>query len=235
MENNEIRNNYYASIHKIGRSSNLIAVAMMIVIPIVMTIAYHLNLEMSSLISGCIQLCIVFVPTQLIEVLNYSAVLGSGGTYLAFVTGNVSGMKLPAAASGQRLAGVEPFSDEGEVVAVLSVGVSSLTTMLIIILGMFALTPIIPYLSDPVLSPGFNNIMPALMGGMLAPYFFNKDRVVTIVPVAVALAVGAIFTSSQLSSYQGYIMLTTMVLSVLYVLGLYKTGLLGREKAVEKK
>ena len=131
------QNDYYSSIHRLGRWSTLIGIALMFMVPIAATIIYDVNLNTATIVAAAIQLCIVFIPTQLTEVISFSPILGAGGTYLSFITGNVMNMKLPAAAAGHRLMNVEPHSDEGEVVSVLAIGMSSITTTLIIFAGMF--------------------------------------------------------------------------------------------------
>lgn len=205
---------YYTSIHRLGRWSTLIAILFMFSVPLLTTWFYKLKLDYGVILGAAAQLCIVFIPTQLTEVLSFSPVLGSGGTYLSFITGNVMNMKLPAAASGHKLANVEPHSDEGEVVSVLSIGMSSITTTIIIFLGMFLLTPFIKYLENPVLQPGFSNIMPALLGTMLLPHLLKSTRF-AIVPLLLALLAGIMIPASKYSSFQGYILLFVMIVSVL--------------------
>ena len=204
---------YYTSIHRFGRWSTLAAIALMFMVPLGTTLFYKVQLNPSAIFAAAAQLCIVFIPTQLVEVISFSPVLGSGGTYLSFITGNVMNMKLPAAASGHRLMNVEPHSDEGEVVSVLSIGMSSVTTTLIIFAGMFLFTPFIHYLDNPVLKPGFNSVMPALLGTMLLPYL-RKNFSLAIVPFVIATVAGAILSTAAYGQVQGYLLLVTMILSV---------------------
>ena len=102
------QNDYYSSIHRLGRWSPLIDIVLMFMVPLVTTIIYDVKLNPAAIIAAAIQLCIVFIPTQLTEVISFSPILGAGGTYLSFITGNVMNMKLPAAAAGHRLMDVEP-------------------------------------------------------------------------------------------------------------------------------
>lgn len=205
---------YYTSIHRLGRLSTIIAILLMFSVPLFTTLYYQAKLNPATIFAAAAQLCIVFIPTQLTEVISFSPVLGAGGTYLSFITGNVMNMKLPAAASGHKLAGVEPHSDEGEVVSVLSIGMSSITTTVIIFLGMFLLTPFLPYLENPVLQPGFNNIMPALLGTMLLPYLLKHTKY-AVVPLVLALIAGIAVPSAKYGSYQGYLLLAIMIISVI--------------------
>ena len=143
-------------------------------------------------------------------------------------------MKLPAAVSGQNLADVDPQSSEGEVVSVISIAVSSIVTMIIIAIGMLVLGPLVSVLENPVLKPGFDNIMPALVGAMLIPYVVKNPKLV-IVPLAFALILGTILPSASWSRYQGYLLLINIVISVVAGIVLYRTGALEKKKPVENQ
>ncbi|MFR4009250.1 MAG: hypothetical protein ACLT0Y_08275 [Christensenellales bacterium] len=57
----------------------------------------------------------IFWTVGTIEVFTYAPMLGAGGSYLGFVTGNLTNLKVPCALNAMRSAGVEPGSEEGEV------------------------------------------------------------------------------------------------------------------------
>ena len=210
----ETNEEYYGSLHRFGRWTTLAAVGLMFSVPIVTSLVYRISVDYGSMFTAAVSLCLVFIPTQLTEVISFAPILGSGGTYLAFVTGNVMNMKLPAAASGHRLAEVEPHSDQGEVVSVLAIGMSSVTTTLIIFAGMFMLTPFIHYLRNPALQPAFNNIMPALMATMLVPTL-KKDFRLGIVPCILAVLAGILIPGRRYGMLQGYLLVGTMAASII--------------------
>lgn len=206
------QNDYYSSIHRLGRWSTLIGIALMFMVPFASTIIYQVKLDVASIMAAAAQLCIVFIPTQLTEVISFSPILGAGGTYLSFITGNVINMKLPAATAGHRLMNVEPHSEEGEVVSVLAIGMSSITTTLIIFAGMFIFAPFIHYLDNPVLKPGFSSVMPALLGIMLLPHL-RKSFPLAVAPLIISTVFG-ILLGGKYGNFQGYLLLITMILSV---------------------
>lgn len=208
---------YYSSIHKLGRWSTLTAVFLMLLVPILTMVIYKVRLNWALTLSAMMQMAIVFIPTQLTEVLSYAPIIGAGGTYLAFVTGNVSNMKLPAAASCHKMANVEPSSDEGEVISVLAIGTSAIVTAALLFIAMLASAPLANVLQQPALQAGFNNIMPVLMGAMFAPYLKNHAKLV-VLPLVIATLFGALLPSAKYSGNQGLILLGTMVVSVLFVI-----------------
>lgn len=207
--------NYYEEVHTFGKYSNLTAIALMFLVPFSMMFYFDVDIDIAATFAAAIQLCIVFIPTNLIEVVSFSPILGSGGTYLSFITGNVMNMKVPAAAAGHRLAEVEAHSDEGEVISVLAIGMSSITTTIIIFAGMFLLAPLIPFLSSEILKPGFNNIMPALLGTMILPSLLKTPKL-AIVPLILATLAGIFIKNYGLN--QGYLLIGVMIISVLFAL-----------------
>ena len=112
--------------------------------------------------------------------------LGAGGSYLSFVTGNISNLKLPVALNALEQAEVSINSEEGEITSTIAIAVSSVVTTLIIILGVILIVPLRPILSAPVLEPAFAQILPALFGG-LAVVFISKNWKIAVAPVLLML------------------------------------------------
>ena len=82
--------------------------------------------------------------------------------------------------------GADIKSEEGEIVSTIAIAVSSIVTTLIIILGVILITPLTPVLNSPVLAPAFDQILPALFGG-LGVVFISRNWKIAIAPVALML------------------------------------------------
>ena len=121
-----------------------------------------------------------------IETVTYVPMLGAGGSYLSFVTGNISNLKLPCALNAMEQNDVSANSEEGEVVSTIAIAVSSIVTTVIIILGVVLIVPLTPILQAPVLQPAFDQILPALFGG-LGVAFVSKNWKLAVVPVVLML------------------------------------------------
>lgn len=98
--------------------------------------------------------------------IDLCADVGTASSYLAFVTGNLTSLKVPAALTAMENAGTKPGTDEGEVISTLAVATSSIVTTVIIALGVALLVPLTPLLENPAVKPAFDNILPALFGGL---------------------------------------------------------------------
>ena len=149
--------------------------------------------------------------------------LGAGGSYLAFVTGNITNLKAPAALNALELVGADVKTEEGEVVSTIAIAVSSIVTTLIIVLGVVLITPLTPLLNSPVLAPAFDHILPALFGGLGVVYIARNWKI-AVAPVLLMLIL--FISIPGLGSYVGIL----VPVGVLVALGvsriLYKKGLL---------
>ena len=175
---------YRDSVHRMGRVWILSALAMMIAVPTAICIYYSAWPPAGGILKGFLSVAPIFWTVGVIEVFTYVPMLGTGCSYLGFVTGNLANLKVPCALNSMDRADVEPGTEEGEVISTLAIATSSIVTTLIIALGVVLLSQIAPILESPVLQPAFENILPALFGA-LGVVFVSKDWKIAIVPLVV--------------------------------------------------
>ena len=84
------------------------------------------------------------------------------------------------------IVGADIKTEEGEIVSTIAIAVSSIITTLIIVLGVLLITPLTPILNSPVLAPAFDQILPALFGG-LGVVYISKNWKIAIAPVVLML------------------------------------------------
>ena len=201
------------SINKLGRYTSIIALAFMLSIPLITQIYYGLDISISDVLVASSGLIAMFLPMAVVENISYYQVIGAGGIYLSSITGNVLNMKLPCAIAGMKIANVEPGSKEGDVISIISIGVSSIVTTIILFLGMFFVgQALVPLLNSPLLAPGFANVTPAILGATAVPSLLGNKRL-SVVPVILSLAAYFII-GANFGMYQSYVLIVVMVLSV---------------------
>ncbi len=179
--------NYEDSVHFYGRIWMVAALALILFVPIWICIYYNSWPALTDVLLGLIGVAPIFWTVACIEVLTYVPMLGAAGSYLGFVTGNLTNLKLPCALNAMQAAKAEPGSEEGEVISTIAIGISSIVTTIILALGVLLLAQIEPILQSPILQPAFDNILPALFGG-LAVVFISKNPKIAIAPVVVMLS-----------------------------------------------
>ena len=106
--------------------------------------------------------------------------LGAGGSYLAFITGNLINMKIPCAINAKDMVGAKSGTKENEIISTLSIATSSLVTIVVLAAGVALLTPLRPVLQSPRLAPAFANVVPALFGAMGYRYYRKNIRLAAV-------------------------------------------------------
>ena len=177
---------YMDSVHRAGRIWNLSVMAMLFLFPIGVGLIYQTMPDWHGFLMGIIATAPMYWAVAVIETFTYVPMLGAGGSYLSFVTGNISNLKLPVALNALEQAEVNINSEEGEIVSTIAIAVSSIVTTLIIVLGVVLITPLTPVLNAPVLAPAFAQILPALFGG-LGVVFISKNWKIAVAPVLLML------------------------------------------------
>ncbi len=178
---------YLESVHYYGRIWMAMAICMMLMVPIAIAVAFDAWPEWTYVLKGLLGVAPIFWPVGIIEVLTFSPMLGTGGTYLGFVTGNLTNLKVPCALNAMEGAKVKPGSEEAEVVSTIAIAASSITTTLIIALGVLLLGYLKPVLESPVLKPAFDNIMAALIGA-LGVVYISKGWKLAVAPLVFMVA-----------------------------------------------
>lgn len=223
---------YLNSTHRLGRVSGIIAVLLILMVPAVITFVYRnqITLDMPKTMSAIITLTAIYGVVSMVEVVSFCPFLGTGGTYLSFITGNIMNTKLPVAMNSLRVNKLDRDSEEAEVVTTLAIGASSLVTTFILFLGMLFLgNLLVPIITGPELAPAFNNVTPALTGALAAPYFV-KNKKLSIPTVIAGCVLYLVMGYSFMSSNYSYLMLAFIVISFLCYLLLYKVGFVKEEK-----
>lgn len=182
------RDGYNRQVHRFGRGFDILMLMMLIAVPLVICLWFDIFPPLPNLMKGLGMVSMVYVPIAIAEYLTYTPMLGSNASYLVFVTGNLTNLKIPCAMMSMETAGVKPQTDEGEVVAGLSVATSSIVTLFITFLGMLLIVPLAPVLRNPALKPAFEHLMPALFGA-LGAYWVQKQWKLAVVPLALVILV----------------------------------------------
>ena len=177
---------YMDSVHRDGRIWNLSVMVILIAFPIAVAMIFDAAPDWKGFLMGLVSTAPMYWAVAVVETFTFVPMLGAGGSYLSFVTGNISNLKLPVALSALEQAGVNVASEEGEVVSTIAIAVSSIVTTLIIVLGVLLITPLTPILNAPVLAPAFAQILPALFGG-LGVAFISKNWKIAVAPVLLML------------------------------------------------
>jgi hypothetical protein len=169
----------------------------------------------------------------IVEIFTYVPILGAGGTYLSFVTGNISNLKLPCTLSAMDKYGAKAGTEEGDIISTISIAVSSITTIVIILLGVLLMIPLSPILQSPALDPAFAQMLPALFGA-LGVVFISKSWKIAIAPIALMLIL-FISIPALNEGTVGIMVPVSAIFTLVVSRVMYKKGLLDEKKPSAKE
>ena len=171
---------YNERTHLFGRIACVITLVMLIGVPFVMGAYLGAMPNLVAVGRGFLACGIVWMVSCIAEYLVYTPMLGAGGGYLAFITGNLINMKIPCAMNARDMVDAKTGTPENEIISTLSIATSSLVTILVLAAGVVALIPLQPVLQAPALQPAFDNVVPALFGAMAYKYYRGNMKIAVL-------------------------------------------------------
>lgn len=204
-------------LHRIGRIMLILGALMLIAVPFIIGALNSVSPDLKGFLSGFAKVGIIYIPVAIVEFLVYTPMLGVGGSYLSFITGNVTNMRIPCVMNSKEIAGTESGTPEHEIVSTISVATSAIVTTLVIVAGVILLVPLQPILQAEELLPAFNNVVPALFGALGLKYFIKSPKIAVIplllmsalcilVPAAIAQTSLLLIPSGGLALLIGYVL-----------------------------
>ncbi len=216
-----MKKNYMESVHFHGRIWVALGILLMLMVPVAVCVYYGAWPEMSHVLKGLLGVAPIFWTVGIIEVFTFTPMLGAGGSYLGFITGNLTNLKVPCALNAMEAAKVSPGSEEAEVISTISIAVSSIVTTVVIALGVLLLSYLQPILESQTLAPAFENILPSLFGA-LAVVYISKNWKLSLAPLIFMVALFLILPS--LSSSVGILVPAGALIAIGAGRLLYKAG-----------
>lgn len=215
---------YIDSVHRDGRIWNISMVFLLLAFPVATAFLFDAAPDWEALGLGLLATAPMYWAVGIIETVTYVPMLGAGGSYLSFVTGNISNLKMPCAINALEQNGVSANSEEGEVISTIAIAVSSIVTTVIILIGVICIVPLQPILEAEVLQPAFQQILPALFGG-LGVAFVSRNWKLAVAPVLLMLIL-FIFVPALDAGTVGLMVPVSALFTIAVGRILYKRGVL---------
>ena len=212
---------YNNDLHRLGRLTLILGVVVLVAIPFLFGMLTGVSPDMGGFVKGIINVGVIYYPVAIVEFLVYAPMLGVGGSYLAFITGNITNMKIPCAMNARDIAKTEVGTPENEIVSTISVATSAIVTTLVIVIGVVLLVPLQPVLQSEVLAPAFDNVVPALFGELALKYF-SKSLNLAVIPLVLMCILNILIPS--LISQTSVMMLVCGAFALLLGFVLFKKG-----------
>ena len=215
---------YVDSVPRDGTIWNLSVMVLLLAFPLTVAAIFGAAPDWKALGVGLVATAPMYWAVGAIETVTFVPMLGAGGSYLSFVTGNLSNLKLPCALNALEQNNVSASSEEGEIISTIAIATSSIVTTIIIIIGVICIVPLTPILEAPVLVPAFEQMLPALFGG-LGVAFISKNWKIAIAPILLMLVL-FIFVPSLNAGTVGIMVPVSVVFTIAVSRVMYKRGVL---------
>ncbi|MGN1443730.1 MAG: hypothetical protein ACI4XE_07765 [Acutalibacteraceae bacterium] len=224
---------YIDSVHFYGRIWCILALVVFLMVPTAMCLHFGVWPEAGIVLKGLGSVAILFYPTAVIEVVSYAPLLGAGGTYLSFITGNITNLKMPCALNAMENAKVRANSEEGEVISTIAIATSAIVTTIVIavFVVIFAFIPSFKDLvsqENSAWSMTFKQVTLTIFGSLAATYFVKHWKI-AIFPIA-AVSIVLIFAGTL---PVGTLIFVGVALSLIGAQVMYKLKIVGHDD--EKK
>lgn len=180
---------YINSVHIWGRIWTVGALLVLFAVPVAISVAWDAWPPLNDVFSAFLKVAPLFWVSSVVEVIAFTPMLGAGGSYLAFVTGNISNLKLPCALSVLQKEEVSATSEKGDILSTISVASSAITTTAVIAVGVFILNPVFSEIKDtPIVKQVLPYVTAALFGALAASYL-RKYWKIAVAPIVVGVVV----------------------------------------------
>ena len=223
MKNNK-NLSYIDSVHRDGTIWNLSMMVILLMFPVAVALIFKATPDWQGVGLGLLATAPMYWAVGAVEVMTFIPMLGAGGSYLSFVTGNISNLKLPCAINALENAGVDSKSEEGEIISTIAIAVSSIVTIIIIAIGVLLIVPLSPVLESPVLKPAFDQMLPALFGA-LGVALISKNWKLAIAPVLLMLIL-FVFVPALDAGMVGIMVPVGVVFTIIVARIMYKKGMI---------
>lgn len=235
MKNNDyFEKEYMPRMHRLGKLTGYLGALLSFSPALVLAVVYGLLPKPAALLTAFISIASAVGVLWFVEPISYFTVLGPVGTYMAFLSGNNSNMRLPCASTAQAAAGVEPGTDEGSVIATIGMAVSIVINISVLTIGVILGSSVLAMLPDSI-THALNYLLPALFGALLVQFGMKrKSLAIGILAFAMLLNIaigGGLFDwLPGAGNYLGT--LTSVFLSIAVAVITHKRG---RKIPVEKE
>ena len=205
--NNYFENEYLPKMHRIGTITNILGVVLSFAPAAVLAVVYGLLPDWGALLTAFIAALSAFGFLWFVEPISYFTVVGPIGTYMAFLSGNISNMRVPCASMAQISAGVEPGTNEGSIIATIGMAVSIIINVSVLTIGVILGSSVLAMLPASV-TEALNYLLPALFGALLMQFGLKQKSLgvtmlVFSVLMCIAINAGVFSWLPGASTYHG--------------------------------
>jgi len=200
-------------INKWGRRTNLLAVLLSLGPAVALLTVFDILPPSQAIVGAFVSVALTFGWAWFIEPLSYYPVLGIPGTYMAFMSGNISNLRLPCAAAAQEASDVETGTPQASIISTVAIAASIFVNTLVLGFGAVALVSAFQALPELWRNALESYLVPAVFGAIFAQFGRDYPKVAGI-GFAIALVMTLLLELGYLAFLPSYPLYAVIVVSV---------------------
>ena len=192
MNSDFYKDEYTPKINRIGKLTGYLGVLVAFTPALVLAVVYGIVPKPAALLTAFISGTSAFGVLWFVEPISYFPVVGPAGTYMAFLSGNISNMRIPCASMAQVAAEVEPGTEKGSIIATLGMAVSIIINVSVLTIGAILGSSVLAMLPDSV-KAALNYLLPALFGALFVQFgmkMIKHSVIMVLIAFALYFAIG---------------------------------------------
>jgi len=192
MNSDFYKDEYTPKINRIGKLTGYLGVLVAFTPALVLAVVYGIVPKPAALLTAFISGTSAFGVLWFVEPISYFPVVGPAGTYMAFLSGNISNMRIPCASMAQVAAEVEPGTEKGSIIATLGMAVSIIINVSVLTIGAILGSSVLAMLPDSV-KAALNYLLPALFGALFVQFgmkMIKHSVIMVVIAFALYFAIG---------------------------------------------
>ncbi|MDR1773950.1 MAG: hypothetical protein LBR30_03635 [Clostridioides sp.] len=178
-QNNYFKNEYIPGIVKWGKITQLLGLLLCFLPAIVVSFIYGYMPPFTAILAGLVMQLSATGIFAIVEPISYFPILGIAGTYMSFLSGNISNMRLPCAAVAQEAAGVKISTEEGSVISTIGIAVSIIVNLIILTIGAVCGNYILAMMPQ-WLQTALTFLLPALFGAVFGQFAITRPKLAVV-------------------------------------------------------
>lgn len=193
MDNKNFYNEkYMPRVNRIGKITGYLGVLLAFAPALMLAVVYGILPKGAALVTAFIAGASSFGVLWFVEPISYFPVVGSAGTYMAFLSGNISNMRIPCASMAQVAADTKPGTEEGSVIATIGMAVSIIINVAVLTIGAILGASVLALLPEGIRA-ALGYLLPALFGALLVQFGMKMKRhalLMIVIALALYFAIG---------------------------------------------
>ncbi|MFD1600452.1 hypothetical protein [Halobellus rarus] len=215
-------NSFVPYVNKWGRRTNFLAVGLSLGPAVALLAVFGILPPTAAIVGAIVSVAITFGWDWFIEPLSYYPVLGIPGTYMAFLSGNISNLRLPCAAAAQEASDVETGTPQASIISTVAIAASIFVNTAMLGVGAVALVSAFQALPELWKNALESYLVPAVFGAIFAQFGRDYPKVASI-GFAIALGMTLLLELGYLAFLPSYPLYAVIIVSV------FGTTLIARE------